>query len=165
MRATCPSSRTTSGSSAAAIISSSRIDSAVDKQLDDRIAKANDPTEKERLAALKGKIAIANAKLAYQDYKRLFAGARWDKVEIHALVQAVVVTDDRPAAAAAIAQRTGIGVADALSTPFLCLGSHAEIAEHLLACRERWGFSYFSVRDAAAFAPVMARLRAAERGG
>jgi transaldolase / glucose-6-phosphate isomerase len=58
----------------------SRIDSAVDKQLDDKIAKANDPTEKERLAALKGKVAIANAKLAYQEYKRLFSGPRWDKL-------------------------------------------------------------------------------------
>ncbi len=58
----------------------SRIDSVVDKQLDDKIAKANDPTEKARLAALKGKVAIANAKMAYQDYKRLFSGARWDKL-------------------------------------------------------------------------------------
>src|SRR3954469_7825193 len=56
----------------------SRIDSVVDKQLDEKIAQANDPSEKERLAALKGKIAIANAKIAYQDYKRLFAGSRWD---------------------------------------------------------------------------------------
>src|SRR3979411_3343801 len=39
----------------------SRIDSAVDKQLDEKIAKANDPGEKERLSALKGKVAIANA--------------------------------------------------------------------------------------------------------
>ncbi|MBR0752272.1 bifunctional transaldolase/phosoglucose isomerase [Bradyrhizobium jicamae] len=59
----------------------SRIDSSVDKQLDEKIAKANDPTEKERLAALKGKVAIANAKMAYQDYKRLFAGTRWDKLK------------------------------------------------------------------------------------
>jgi transaldolase / glucose-6-phosphate isomerase len=58
----------------------SRIDSAVDKQLDEKIARANDPTEKERLAALKGKVAIANAKLAYQQYKRLFSGPRWDKL-------------------------------------------------------------------------------------
>jgi transaldolase/glucose-6-phosphate isomerase len=58
----------------------SRIDSAVDKQLDDKIAKANDPSEKARLAGLKGKIAIANAKLAYQDYKKLFSGPRWDKL-------------------------------------------------------------------------------------
>src|SRR5882762_7100395 len=58
----------------------SRIDTMVDKELDEKIAKANDPTEKERLAALKGKVAIANAKMAYQDYKRLFSGARWDKL-------------------------------------------------------------------------------------
>jgi transaldolase / glucose-6-phosphate isomerase len=58
----------------------SRIDSAVDKQLDEKIAQANDPSEKERLAALKGKVAIANAKLAYQEYKRLFSGARWEKL-------------------------------------------------------------------------------------
>ncbi|MFH1342165.1 MAG: bifunctional transaldolase/phosoglucose isomerase [Pseudomonadota bacterium] len=58
----------------------SRIDSAVDKELDEKIARANDPTEKERLSALKGKVAIANAKLAYQDYKRLFSGARWDRL-------------------------------------------------------------------------------------
>jgi transaldolase / glucose-6-phosphate isomerase len=58
----------------------SRIDSAVDKELDEKIARANDPSEKERLAALKGKVAIANAKLAYQDYKRLFSGPRWDRL-------------------------------------------------------------------------------------
>ena len=55
----------------------SRIDTAVDKLLDEKIAQANDPDEKARLNALKGKVAIANAKLAYQRYKRLFAGARW----------------------------------------------------------------------------------------
>src|SRR5450432_915589 len=59
----------------------SRIDSAVDKQLDEKIARANDPSEKQRLTALKGKVAIANAKLAYQEYKRLFAGPRWEKLE------------------------------------------------------------------------------------
>jgi len=55
----------------------SRIDTEVDKLLDEKIARANDPDEKARLAALKGKIAIANAKLAYQRYLRLFAGERW----------------------------------------------------------------------------------------
>jgi len=55
----------------------SRIDTAVDNLLDDKIARANDPDEKARLKALKGKIAIANAKLAYQRYLRLFNGKRW----------------------------------------------------------------------------------------
>jgi transaldolase/glucose-6-phosphate isomerase len=58
----------------------SRIDTAVDKLLDDKIAAANDPDEKARLAALKGKIAIANAKMAYQRYKRLFGNERWKKL-------------------------------------------------------------------------------------
>ncbi len=92
-------------------------------------------------------------------WMRTAAGGRWEAIELHALVQAVTVTEDRHAAAAAIAGRTGMTVADTLSTPFLCLGTHAEIARHLVACRERWGFSYFSVRDIDAFAPVMARLR------
>jgi transaldolase/glucose-6-phosphate isomerase len=58
----------------------SRIDTAVDKLLDEKIARANDPDEKARLKALQGKIAIANAKLAYQRYLRLFAGARWQSL-------------------------------------------------------------------------------------
>jgi transaldolase len=61
----------------------SRIDTAVDKLLDDAIARANDPDEKARLNALKGKIAVANAKLAYQRYLRLFAGERWAALAAH----------------------------------------------------------------------------------
>ena len=59
----------------------SRIDAQADKQLDDKIAQANDPAEQARLKALKGKVAIANAKLAYQEYLKLFVGARWDKLK------------------------------------------------------------------------------------
>ncbi len=55
----------------------SRIDTAVDKALDQKIAQANDPDEKKRLEGLQGKVAIANAKLAYQRYLRIFAGERW----------------------------------------------------------------------------------------
>jgi transaldolase / glucose-6-phosphate isomerase len=61
----------------------SRIDTAVDKLLDEKIARANDPDEKKRLEALKGKVAIANAKLAYQRYLRLFAGTRWEALKTH----------------------------------------------------------------------------------
>jgi transaldolase / glucose-6-phosphate isomerase len=61
----------------------SRIDTEADKLLDEKIARANDPDEKTRLAALKGKIAIANAKLAYQRYLRLFAGERWRALAAH----------------------------------------------------------------------------------
>jgi transaldolase/glucose-6-phosphate isomerase len=59
----------------------SRIDSAVDKALDSKIAEANDPDEKAALEALKGKVAIANAKLAYQRYKRIFSEPRWQALQ------------------------------------------------------------------------------------
>ena len=55
----------------------SRIDVLVDKRLDEKIAEANDPDEKFALEQLKGKVAIANAKLAYQRYKRIFAESKW----------------------------------------------------------------------------------------
>ncbi|MBX9710608.1 MAG: bifunctional transaldolase/phosoglucose isomerase [Xanthobacteraceae bacterium] len=58
----------------------SRIDVAVDKQLDEKIAAANDKDQKARLEALKGKTAIANAKLAYQHYKKVIATDRWKKL-------------------------------------------------------------------------------------
>ena len=58
----------------------SRIDTAVDKLIDERIEKAA-ASQRQALAQLRGKIAIANAKLAYQIYKRLFAGARWERLK------------------------------------------------------------------------------------
>jgi transaldolase/glucose-6-phosphate isomerase len=61
----------------------SRIDSAVDALLDARIATATGGAEHERLRALKGKTAIANAKLAYQRYREVFSGARWEALAEH----------------------------------------------------------------------------------
>lgn len=58
----------------------SRIDVEVDKQLDQKIAAANDADQKSRLEALKGKTAIANAKLAYRHYKQVIATERWQKL-------------------------------------------------------------------------------------
>jgi transaldolase/glucose-6-phosphate isomerase len=55
----------------------SRIDTAVDKELDRRIAQTADPEEKEKLQSLLGRIAIANAKIAYQRYKNIFHGDRF----------------------------------------------------------------------------------------
>ena len=55
----------------------SRVDTEVDKRLDTLIAKAS-PAEKERLKMLKGRAAIANAKLAYRLFRQKFAGPRWE---------------------------------------------------------------------------------------
>lgn len=56
----------------------SRIDAAVDKLLEARLGETDDNSERLALTSVRGKVAIANAKLAYQRYKRLFAGPRWE---------------------------------------------------------------------------------------
>jgi probable F420-dependent oxidoreductase len=88
------------------------------------------------------------------------AADRPEMPELNALVQRVEITDDRPAAATAIAENAeGLTVDDALVAPYLFLGSHEEIAAQCLAARERWGISYFVSRDIDNVAPVIARLR------
>ncbi|MDP9364178.1 MAG: transaldolase [Chloroflexota bacterium] len=55
----------------------SRVDTLIDKLLDERIGAAGDAGEKERLRALKGKAAVANAKLAYAKFEEIFDGPRF----------------------------------------------------------------------------------------
>ena len=50
----------------------SRVDTSVDKLLDQKIAAAKDDAERQRLDRLHGKAAIANAKLAYKAFQRIF---------------------------------------------------------------------------------------------
>jgi len=90
---------------------------------------------------------------------RAAAGDRWARLQLHALVQALVVTDARASVAEDLSQQLSTPSSDVMATPFLCLGTHEEMAHHLLACRARWGISYFTVRDIEAFAPVMALVR------
>src|ERR1700674_5182014 len=55
----------------------SRVDTEIDKRLDTLIAKASQQ-ERERLQLLKGRAAIANAKLAYRLFTQKFSGPRWE---------------------------------------------------------------------------------------
>ena len=56
----------------------SRVDALVDKQLDALTDATADEAKKAELTALKGKAAIANAKLAYKAFQDLFAGSDWE---------------------------------------------------------------------------------------
>jgi transaldolase/glucose-6-phosphate isomerase len=55
----------------------SRIDTQIDKKIDARLAANPAPEEETRLRRLRGKIAIANAKRAYQRYLELIDEPRW----------------------------------------------------------------------------------------
>jgi transaldolase len=66
----------------------SRVDVAVDKLLEERIAAATSDEERERARSLLGKAAIANAKLAYERFGQVFAGERFARLQrAGALVQ------------------------------------------------------------------------------
>jgi transaldolase len=55
----------------------SRVDTLVDKKLAEK-AKFAGEAERARLAALRSQVAIANAKVAYQQFTRVFRGPRWE---------------------------------------------------------------------------------------
>jgi transaldolase len=56
----------------------SRIDTLVDSMIGDKLKTATDAQQEALLKNLLGKVAIANGKLTYQRYQRIFSGTRWD---------------------------------------------------------------------------------------
>jgi transaldolase/glucose-6-phosphate isomerase len=56
----------------------SRIDSLVDSKIDEKLKAATDAGQKALLESIRGKIAIANARLTYKKYQELFSGPRWN---------------------------------------------------------------------------------------
>jgi transaldolase len=58
----------------------SRVDSEVDARLDALIAAATDDATRARFGALKGKAALANAKMAYALFQHHFSGERWEAI-------------------------------------------------------------------------------------
>jgi transaldolase/glucose-6-phosphate isomerase len=55
----------------------SRIDSLVDSMINDKLKATTDAQQQTLLKGLLGKVAIANGKLTYQRYQRIFSGPRW----------------------------------------------------------------------------------------
>jgi probable F420-dependent oxidoreductase len=83
------------------------------------------------------------------------------RLELNALVQRVVVTDDRRKAAEELAQRwTQLTCDEILGSPYLLIGTVDQMVEDLQARRARWGISYYVVHEpyTDALAPVVARL-------
>ena len=55
----------------------SRIDSNIDARIDQKLTGVDRIEKKAKLQAIKGKIAIANAKIAYQEYKKIIQSEQW----------------------------------------------------------------------------------------
>jgi len=61
----------------------SRIDTAIDTLIDARLEATKDVRARAVLQGLRGRVAIASAKMAYQRYKEIFSGRRWDMLAQH----------------------------------------------------------------------------------
>jgi probable F420-dependent oxidoreductase len=93
------------------------------------------------------------------EWVRAAGGDRFEALELHALIQAVVVSDRRTAAEQ-LASRFSVPPELLLESPYVLAGTVDEICETVRQRRERYGISYLTVfdRDLEAFAPVVARL-------
>ncbi|PWH18430.1 MAG: transaldolase [Ardenticatenia bacterium] len=58
----------------------SRVDTLADRLLQAKIDAVQDEVERARLRTLQGKLAIANAKIAYREYKEIFGSARFQRL-------------------------------------------------------------------------------------
>jgi len=86
---------------------------------------------------------------------------RFERLELNALVQRVIVTDDRYKAAEELTSRwTQLSPDEIIQSPYVLIGTIEQIIEDLQERRERWGFSYYVVQEPyfEALAPVVARL-------
>lgn len=96
------------------------------------------------------------------DFLRTEAGQRFEQIELNALVQRVVITDDPEREARTFAERLGgVPYEDLLDSPFVLLGSVESIAERLHGYRAELGISYFAVFEPSMddFAAVIEHLR------
>jgi transaldolase / glucose-6-phosphate isomerase len=55
----------------------SRIDTLVDSKLEEKLKATSDAKQQALLKSLLGKVAIANGKLTYQRYQKIFSGPQW----------------------------------------------------------------------------------------
>ena len=82
-------------------------------------------------------------------------------MELSALVQQVVITDDRRKTADELARRwTQLSCEEILQSPFVLIGTIDEMVETLRAHRQRWSISYYTIHEPFldVLAPVVARL-------
>ena len=92
---------------------------------------------------------------------RAAAGDRYDHLELNALVQRVIVTDQRRHAAEELTGRwPQLRAEEILQCPYVLIGTVDQVVEELQAHRERWGISYYVIFEpyVEVFAPVVARL-------
>src|SRR5882757_1948189 len=73
---------------------------------------------------------------------------RFAHLELNALVQRVIVTEDRHAAAEELARRwPQLNPSELLQSPYVLVGTVEQMVEDLQARRRRWGISYYAIHE------------------
>lgn len=112
----------------------------------------------DRAASHDGAAAVTDRKLGWV---REAAGERYADLELQMLLFACVITDDRAGTIEAMAPLFGLSPEDVDDYPHAWVGSVDQIADDLVARRERWDVSYLVVQGPDAMraaAPVVARM-------
>jgi probable F420-dependent oxidoreductase len=91
---------------------------------------------------------------------RADAGDRFDHLEFNAWLAVCRVTNDATSLTERLSGRFGAPSDQVLQSPFILVGSPAEMIDRLEERRRRWGYSYFVVQQDQldAFAPVVEAL-------
>jgi probable F420-dependent oxidoreductase len=99
----------------------------------------------------------ADQKLAWV---RQAAGARFDDIEFNALVFIGIITDNRLEQAGNFAPMFGLTAEEALEVPLAFVGTVDQICEDMLARRERFNISYYTLSEGLleTFGPIIEKM-------
>ncbi len=88
------------------------------------------------------------------------AGSRWSRLALNARVTMVSVANNATTAAEDLGRPLALSADQVLASPHAFAGDLERIKDHILACRERFGVSYFTVSQKALtpLAPLVSRL-------
>lgn len=111
----------------------------------------------DRATAKSGMAEMTDEKLGWI---REAAGDRFDEIELGSWTLFANVTDDRDSVATMLAPSMGMQPADVLAIPHVMIGTLDQIADDIVARRERYGISHVLVPGGSAdeFAPIVERL-------
>jgi hypothetical protein len=77
------------------------------------------------------------------------------------MVQVVDTSDRHGATLALVCKELQLSPSDVQQIPYVLIGSVDEVIDKINACRDRWGITYFAVRELDGFAPTIDAFRGA----
>jgi hypothetical protein len=77
------------------------------------------------------------------------------------MVQVVDTSSNHETTLAMVCKELQLPASDVQQIPYVLVGAVDDVIAKIIACRERWGITYFAVRELDRFAPVIDAFRGA----